>query len=72
MDNAIADHPYALFQKGGLADVVEISQCEKTDRVQRDFISTIGIWADVAASRGHQMVKEGFISESSRHVTKSC
>jgi len=71
MDNAIANHLYALFQKCGLAEVVEMSQCEATNRAQKDFISAIGIWADVAASRGRQMVKDGFISETERSTAET-
>ncbi|MFT5086692.1 MAG: SAM-dependent methyltransferase [Candidatus Latescibacterota bacterium] len=31
-----------------------------------DFVRRIGIWAEVAASRGHQMVADGFVREAQR------
>jgi ubiquinone/menaquinone biosynthesis C-methylase UbiE len=64
MDNAIADHLVALFGKAGLADVVETPQHEVTERVDPGFETRVAIWAEVAASRGHQMVEEGVITES--------
>jgi len=37
-----------------------------TERVDPGFETRVGIWAEVAASRGHQMVEEGVITESQR------
>lgn len=66
MDNAIADHLPALFHSIGLDDVSITSQHETANRTDADFLSRIRIWADVAASRGLQMVQDGYVTESER------
>ena len=66
MDNAIASRLYALFQAAGLTDVRVTPQHEQTSRADPDFARRAGIWADVAASRGHQMVRDGVIDEPQR------
>jgi len=66
MDNAIADHLPALFANAGLADVAISEQHETTRRGDPDFAVRAGIWADVAATRGHQMVADGAIDEATR------
>lgn len=66
MDNAIADHLSEMFAQAGLTDIGETPQHELTRRSDPDFAIRIGIWAEVAASRGHQMVADGIISEDLR------
>jgi SAM-dependent methyltransferase len=66
MDNAIADHLAGLFASVGLAEVVTTDQHEVTRRTDPDFEARAGIWAAVAATRGHQMVADGAISERAR------
>jgi hypothetical protein len=66
MDNAIADHLAGLFTTVGLAEVVTTDQHEVTRRTDPDFEARAGIWAAVAATRGHQMVADGAISERAR------
>lgn len=66
MDNTIADHLPDLFKKVGINDIIITPQHETVKRTDNDFNSRISIWADVAASRGIQMVKDGFITESER------
>jgi SAM-dependent methyltransferase len=66
MDNAIADHLPNLFDKVGINEIMITPQHETVKRTDNDFHSRISIWADVAASRGIQMVEDGFITESER------
>jgi SAM-dependent methyltransferase len=66
MDNAIADHVAAMFTTTGLMGIVETPQHEVTRRGDPDFEARLGIWADVAASRGHQMVADGMLTDAQR------
>ncbi|TMV51623.1 methyltransferase domain-containing protein [Paenibacillus mesophilus] len=66
MDNAIADHLPSLFEKVGINEIKITSQHEKVNREDVGFHSGISIWADVSASRGIQMVKDGYITENER------
>ncbi|MBD0383670.1 methyltransferase domain-containing protein [Paenibacillus sedimenti] len=66
MDNAIADHLPNLFEKVGINEIIITPQHETVKRTDNDFNSRISIWADVAASRGIQMVKDRYITESQR------
>lgn len=66
MDNAIADHLPALFASAGLESVAISEQHESTRRGDAHFAVRAGIWADVAATRGHQMVADGAIDETTR------
>jgi hypothetical protein len=71
MDNAIADHLPNLFKQVGINEIVINPQHEMVKRTDNEFISRISIWADVAASRGIQMVKDGFITESERATAEN-
>jgi len=71
MDNAIADHLASMFRDLGFADVVTEAAHETTRRGEPDFELRIGIWADVMASRGHQMVQDGALSESDRRLAEA-
>ncbi len=71
MDNTISDHLSDMFSKADLIDVTETPQHEITNRGDSDFAVRIGIWADVAASRGHQIVKDGFLDEEQRATADS-
>jgi ubiquinone/menaquinone biosynthesis C-methylase UbiE len=71
MDNAIADHLPELFEKAGLEKIVVTPQHEVTRRTDPDFDTRIGIWAEVAASRGHQMVADGVITEAERSAAEA-
>lgn len=41
-------------------------QPEATTRRDPNSAERVGLWADVAATRGHQMVADGFVSEPER------
>jgi len=71
MDNAMADHLADLFARAGLRDVVVSPQHEVARRGEPDFEARAGIWADVAASRGHQMVADGAIDETGRAAAEA-
>jgi ubiquinone/menaquinone biosynthesis C-methylase UbiE len=66
MDNLIADHLVSLFEQAALAAIRSDAQHETTKRGDPDFVVRAGIWADVAATRGHQMVADGAVDEATR------
>ncbi len=66
MHNRIADELERLFASSGLTDIQFSSQSETTTRHDPDFAEKIGIWAEVAASRGLQMVRDGYLTEDQR------
>ena len=71
MDNAIAGRLPSLFNAVGLTDVIATPQPEHTERGDPDFETRIGIWAQVAATRGHQMVADGVLTESDRAAAEA-
>jgi hypothetical protein len=71
MDNAIADHLGEMFARAGLTDTLVTPQHETTRRGDPDFATRTSIWAEVAASRGHQMVADGVISEELRAAAET-
>ena len=71
MDNAIADHLRDIFAGVGLGDIVATDQHEVSQRADSDFEIRAGIWAAVAATRGHQMVADGAISERARDAAEA-
>ncbi|ETW93172.1 MAG: hypothetical protein ETSY1_40370 [Candidatus Entotheonella factor] len=66
MDNTIADHLPTMFNHLGLQTIQETEQHEITQRGHADFEVRLGIWGEVAATRGHQMVQDGIITEAQR------
>jgi len=70
MDNSIAEHLAIMFEQVGLDQIQVVPQHELTQRSDTDFEQRIGIWADVAATRGHQMVRDGAISEDDRRLAE--
>jgi hypothetical protein len=71
MDNALADHLPEMFQRAGLREVVVTDEHETARRGDADFETRAGIWAAVAATRGHQMVGDGAISEAERQAAEA-
>mgnify|MGYP001328473960 CR=1 FL=1 len=61
-----ADRLEKLLAAVGLTAVTSTDQSEITRRGDPDFCTRAGIWAGVAATRGHQMVADGALSESAR------
>jgi ubiquinone/menaquinone biosynthesis C-methylase UbiE len=66
MDNAIADRLTEMFGAAGLRDVQVTPQHETVLRGEAGFEDQIVLWADVAATRGRQMVVDGTMSEEQR------
>jgi len=66
LDNAIADHLPDLFFAVGLTRIQVTPQHEVSGCGDPEFARRLRIWADVAASRGHQMVADGWITEIER------
>lgn len=66
MDNEIADHLPAMFNDLGLTDVRCVQQPETTSRGDPDFELRIRLWGEVIATRGHQLVADGFLTETER------
>lgn len=71
MDNAVADHLAEMCAQVGLVNIVATSQPEVTQRTDPDFAVRLGLWAEVAAARGHQMVADGVITESQRAAAET-
>ena len=65
-DNRIARRLPSLLARAGATSIQVVPQPELTRRGEPDFQERACIWADVAATRGHQMVADGFVSESGR------
>ena len=71
LDNAIADRLPALFEEAGLAGVVATTQHESRRRGEPVFEALAGIWTHVAATRGHQMVADGALTEAERAAAEA-
>ncbi|MFE4570797.1 methyltransferase domain-containing protein [Paenibacillus chitinolyticus] len=66
MRNGIADELPGVFADLGLVDIRSSEQHEIVMREDGNFLQQAGIWADVAATRGVQMVADGYLSEQER------
>ncbi len=66
MDNAIGDYIAPAFDRLGLVDIRVTAQHEHADSLDGDSKSRLGIWSAVAATRGIQMVQDGYLTESQR------
>jgi SAM-dependent methyltransferase len=71
MDNAIADRLAELLAAAGLRDVEVTPQHEAVARGEPEFEAAASIWADVAATRGRQMVADGVIDEAARAAAEA-
>ena len=71
MDNSIALHLASVFESVGLTDIHVTPQLERTARGDSDFSSRVEIWADVAGTRGRQMVADGFLTETQRATAEA-
>jgi SAM-dependent methyltransferase len=66
MDNTLADRLADLYAQCGFVDIVATPQHEVSTKNDPDFLTRLGLWAEVAASRGHQMVADGILTETQR------
>lgn len=71
MSNTMADRLADLFREAGFRQIAATPQHEASHRGDPDFAARIGIWAEVAASRGLQMVRDGYITELERSRTET-
>ena len=68
MDNSMAAQLPTLFQKAGLEEIQVLPADQTYKRGEKDFEFKVGIWSDVAASRGVQLVEEAYLKESDRKL----
>jgi SAM-dependent methyltransferase len=71
MDNEMADHLEAMFEELGLREVRCSPQPELARRGEQDFDVRIALWGQVIATRGHQVVADGFLSEARRAAAEA-
>jgi ubiquinone/menaquinone biosynthesis C-methylase UbiE len=71
MDNEMADHLAGMFEELGLREVRVTPQPEVTRRGEEDFDVRIALWGQVIATRGHQVVADGFLSEARRAAAQA-
>ncbi len=65
-DNAIADHLKVMLESIEMRDVTVEEQFEITNWEDDEFRIKSRIWSEVAETRGHQLVKDQYISELER------
>jgi SAM-dependent methyltransferase len=65
-DNEIAKRLPGLFEAVGLVDIRTAREAEVAVRGTRGFDVAVELWERVAATRGHQLVKDGYVSEEAR------
>ncbi|MCY9589768.1 methyltransferase domain-containing protein [Paenibacillus chitinolyticus] len=71
MRNGIADELPGVFADLGLVEIQSSEQHEIVMREDGNFLQQAGIWADVAATRGVQMVADGYLSEQERAAAET-
>ena len=65
-DNGIADRLVHLFREAGFTQISTQSCHEISLAGSPEFKATAGIWTKVAASRGVQLVNDGYVTEAER------
>jgi SAM-dependent methyltransferase len=70
MDNAIAAHLPGMFEQAGLIGVSAVDQREVTTVGDADYQRRIALWPGVIASRGHQVVTDGWLTEADRALAE--
>ncbi|MCY3712981.1 MAG: methyltransferase domain-containing protein [Gemmatimonadetes bacterium] len=71
MDNAIADHLASVLERLGLNDIRVTAQHEHANSHDGDGKSRLGIWSAVAATRGFQLVRDEYLTESQRAAAEA-
>lgn len=66
MDNEVADHLGDIFQRAGLVRVSTADYSEASIRGHQNFRDGIALWEVVADVRGPQLVRDGYITETTR------
>lgn len=70
LDNAIAAHLPGMFEQAGLASVSAVDQHEVTAAGDADYQRRIALWPGVIATRGHQVVADGWLAEADRALAE--
>jgi ubiquinone/menaquinone biosynthesis C-methylase UbiE len=70
MDNQVADHLANMSEEAGLKNITVSNHSELTNSADTYFLKHINIWAIVAATRGKQMVNDGYITEAERDAAE--
>ena len=70
MDNAIAAHLPVMFDQAGLSDITAVDQLEVTTARDADYQQRIALWPGVIATRGHQIVADGWLTEADRALAE--
>jgi SAM-dependent methyltransferase len=70
LDNAIAAQLPGMFGQAGLADVSAVNQLEVTTAADPDYERRIALWPDVIATRGQQVVADGWLTEADRALAE--
>jgi len=65
-DNEIADNLTNIFRQSGFENASVEDQSEITTRDDEHFESKASIWTVVAETRGHQLVRDSYITEKER------
>jgi ubiquinone/menaquinone biosynthesis C-methylase UbiE len=71
MDNEVGDKLADMMKAARLAEVTAVPQLETAARGESDFLAQIQIWYGVAESRGHQIVADGFLTETERQAASA-
>ncbi len=66
MNNQLADQMETIFSEAGLKNITVTDESEFSAEEDVDFLETAGIWKKVAETRGHQLVKDGYVTEDER------
>ncbi len=70
MDNAIAAHLPDMFDQADLIGVTAVDQREVTTVRDADYQRRIALWPGVIATRGHQIVSDGWLTEADRALAE--
>jgi ubiquinone/menaquinone biosynthesis C-methylase UbiE len=65
-DNEMADNLEKMFADNGLNNISVEDLSEEVTRGDKNFETKAGIWSEVAETRGHQLVRDGYITEQQR------
>ena len=71
LDNAIAAHLPRLFEQAGLTGVSAVDQREVATAGNGDYQRRIALWPGVIATRGHQVVADGWLTEADRALAEA-
>jgi SAM-dependent methyltransferase len=71
MDNSIAAHLPGMFEQAGLVAISAVDQHEVTTVGDADYRRRIALWPGVIATRGHQVVADGWLTEADRALAEA-